>query len=243
MRLPTIQGIIKRRILVNFRAEPNAIQRILPSQFRPKLHNGNAIAGICLIRLEQMRPLYAPEFVGLASENAAHRIAVLWDDGETGETREGVYINRRDTDSFINAAVGGTLFPGEHHKAHFDIEESESEINFAMQSNDQEVSVEIKGKIEDALPETSVFSSLAEASNFFEAGSLGFSVTRDAHSLDGVTLHTKEWKVAPLKISFVRSSVYDDKNVFSKGEIQFDHALIMQNIKHEWHNAPSFELK
>ncbi len=241
MRLPTIQGVIKRRILVNFRAEPAAIQRILPGSFRPKLQNGLAIAGICLIRLEHMRPLYAPEFVGLASENAAHRIAVLWD--ENGKRREGVYINRRDTDSFINAAVGGTLFPGEHHKAHFEIEETASEIDFAMKSDDEEVSVEVKGKVADALPETSVFSSLAEASKFFEAGSLGFSVTHDVHSLDGVTLQTKEWKVAPLEISLVRSSFYDNESIFAKGEIEFDHALIMRDIKHEWHSAPSFALK
>jgi hypothetical protein len=242
MRLPTIQGIIKRRILVNFRAEPTVIQRILPQCFRTKLHKGLAIAGICLIRLEQMRPRCAPEFVGLRSENAAHRIGVMWEDADTGETREGVYINRRDTDSFINATVGGTLFPGKHYKAHFDIQETESEINFAMQSNDRKVSVEIKGKVEDTLPETSVFSSLAEASKFFEAGSLGYSVTHDAHSLDGVSLQTKEWKVAPLEISFVHSSFYDDENIFPKGSIKFDHALVMRNITHEWHGAPSFEL-
>ena len=242
MRLPVIQGVIKRRILVNFRAEPNVIQSILPSCFRPKLHNGLAIAGICLIRLEQMRPLYAPEFIGLASENAAHRIAVLWNDAETGETREGVYINRRDTDSFINAAVGGTLFPGEHHKAHFEVEETESTINFAMESDDHEVSVQIKGEIADALPQNSIFPSLPAASKFFETGSLGFSVTHDAHSLDGVTLQTKEWKVAPLEISSVRSSFYDDELVFPTGAIEFDHALIMRDIKHEWHSAPSFEI-
>lgn len=243
MRLPTIQGIIKRRILVNFRAEPNVIQRILPHGFRPKLHNDLAIAGICLIRLEQMRPRFAPEFIGLSSENAAHRIAVLWNDAATGEAREGVYINRRDTDSFINATVGGTLFPGEHHRAHFEIEETENEIDFAMKSNDRKVSVETKGKIADVLPATSGFSSLAEASNFFETGSLGYSVTHNAHSLDGVSLHTKEWKVAPLEVSSVYSSFYDDETIFPKGEIEFDHALIMRDIKHEWHSAPSFELK
>ena len=243
MRLPTIQGIIKRRILVNFRAEAGTVQHILPAAFRPKLHDGYAIAGICLIRLEQMRPLYAPEFIGLASENAAHRIAVVWNDAKTGESKEGVYINRRDTDSFINAAVGGTLFPGEHHKAHFEIEETACAINFAMQSDDHQVSVEIKGEIKDALPQTSIFSSLAEASKFFEAGSLGYSVTHNAHSLDGVTLQTKEWKIAPLGISTVRSSFYDDKSIFPADEIEFDHALIMRNIKHEWHSAPSFEVK
>ena len=55
MRLPTIQGLIRRRILANFRVDPEAVQRLIPARFTPKLHNGFAIAGICLIRLEEMR--------------------------------------------------------------------------------------------------------------------------------------------------------------------------------------------
>ena len=241
MRLPTIQGIIKRRILVNFRADANVIQQILPAQFRPKLHDGRAIAGICLIRLEQMRPKFAPEFVGISSENAAHRIAVLWD--ENGATREGVFIPRRDTGSALNHLVGGTIFPGEAHKATFTVEETGGAIDFAMRSDDRNVAIEFEGKNAEELPETSVFPSLAAASNFFEPGAFGFSATSDAHRLDGVMLQTKEWRVDALDLSFVRSSFYDDTNIFPSGSIEFDHALVMRNIKHEWHSTPSFELK
>ena len=60
MRIPVIKGTIKRRLLVNFRADPTVVQRILPSLFRPKLHEGHAIVGICLIRLEQVRPRGLP---------------------------------------------------------------------------------------------------------------------------------------------------------------------------------------
>ena len=53
MRLPIIQGVIRRRILANFRVDPEIMQREIPARFRPKLQNGFAVAGICLIRLEQ----------------------------------------------------------------------------------------------------------------------------------------------------------------------------------------------
>ena len=78
MRLPVIQGTIGRRILANFRVDPEVMQRELPARFRPKLQAGHAIAGICLIRLEHVRPRTMPEIVGLSSENAAHRVAVTW---------------------------------------------------------------------------------------------------------------------------------------------------------------------
>ena len=85
MRLPTIRGLIRRRLLVNFRVNAEVMQRFLPAPFRPKLHHGYAIAGICLIRPEQVRPAGLPACLGISSENAAHRIAVLWDE-PSGET-------------------------------------------------------------------------------------------------------------------------------------------------------------
>src|SRR5678816_666686 len=97
MRMPNVHGVIRRRLLVNFRVDPAVIRRWLPSPFQPKLQDGHAVAGICLIRLEQIRPKFVPSVLGISSENAAHRIAVTWEDA-TGP-HEGVYIPRRDSNS------------------------------------------------------------------------------------------------------------------------------------------------
>jgi hypothetical protein len=235
MRLPVIRGIIRRRILANFRIDPEIMQREIPSRFRPKLHNGFAVAGICLIRLEHIRPRSMPAIIGLNSENAAHRVAVVWDEG--GMTREGVFISRRDTSSQINHLLGGRVFPGEHHQASFVVTESDSEISVAMKSVDTKARVEILARIARSLPRTSIFSSLADASSFFEGGALGYSVTSDPGRLDGLKLETKEWRVEPLDIEQIYSSYFSDETRFPKGKIEFDHALIMRNLAHEWHNA------
>ncbi|MDQ2746602.1 MAG: DUF2071 domain-containing protein [Acidobacteriota bacterium] len=241
MKLPTLQGIIKRRILVNYRAEPETIQKILPPQFRPKTFNGKAIAGICLIRLERIRPQFAPEFVGISSENAAHRIAVEWE--ENGEKREGVFIPRRDTDSLINHFGGGTIFPGEHHSADFSVTESADKIDFSMKSKDEKVQLELKGSVSADLPRNSIFSSIAEASAFFEKGSLGYSVTKNGKDLDGIYLEIEDWQVEALNLDSIHSNFYEDQTVFPAGSIEFDHALLMRDIVHKWQSAPSFELK
>lgn len=241
MRLPTIEGIIRRRILVNYRVDPMVIQRLLPSRFRPKLYEGRAVAGVCLIRLEHIRPKILPAFIGINSENAAHRIAVLWDD-EQGVPREGVFIPRRDTNSEINHLMGGRIFPGEHNKAAFTVQETDTEISFSMDSRDGKVKVDLAGRISDALPNSSVFPSLSAASSFFETGSLGYSVTGDAHRLDGLELETKEWRVEPLTLDRVNSSFFADEERFPKGSAEFDHALIMRNIAHEWHSASDLYL-
>jgi uncharacterized protein YqjF (DUF2071 family) len=234
MRLPVIQGIIRRRILANFRVNPETMQREIPSRFQPKLQNGMAVAGVCLIRLEHIRPRLMPEIIGLNSENAAHRVAVTWD--EDGVTREGVFISRRDTGSQVAHLAGGRIFPGEHHHASFAVTDSGTEISLAMKSDDAAVALEIAGKTALALPSTSVFSSLAEASSFFEGGSVGYSVTSDPGRLDGLKLATREWRVEPLEVNRIYSSYFSDESKFPKGTVEFDHALIMRNVRHEWHS-------
>ena len=235
MRLPTIQGVIRRRILANFRIDPKVMQRHLPNLFRPKVHNGFAVAGICLIRLEHIRPRLMPEIMGLNSENAAHRVAVLWDDQSI--SREGVFISRRDTNSQLNHLLGGRIFPGEHHQASFKIADSGSEISFAMKSTDAQVVVDLQGSVGKELPSSSIFSSLEKASSFFEPGSLGYSVTSERGRLDGLRLETKEWRVEPFQINRIYSSYFSDERNFPIGSIEFDHALIMRNVAHEWHGA------
>ena len=103
MKIPKIEGVIERRLLINFAADPEIIRQIIPFPFRPKLYQDKSIVGICLIRLKQIRPSGLPSFLGISSENAAHRIAVEWT--EDGETKEGVFIPRRDSSSFFNIST------------------------------------------------------------------------------------------------------------------------------------------
>ena len=49
-----MSGTIRRRVLLNYRADPQIIQAQLPPQFRPQLHKGHAVVGVCLIRLEKI---------------------------------------------------------------------------------------------------------------------------------------------------------------------------------------------
>lgn len=115
MNIPAIHGFIERRMLINFAVAPEYIEKILPNPFRPKLYKGKAIAGICLIRLKNIKPKGFPDFIGVNSENGAHRIAVEWNDN--GKIKEGVYIPRRDTSLKLNAFIGGKIFPGKHYLA------------------------------------------------------------------------------------------------------------------------------
>ena len=233
MRIPVIKGVIDRRILVNYRIDPEVMARRLPAPFRPKVIGGQAIGGICLIRLKRVRPRFLPMPFGLRSENAAHRIAVEWD--TDGGIREGVYIPRRDTDSRLNSLVGGRLFPGEHHHARFTVEESEERFSLTMHSDDDETRVTVVARLTDDFPTDSAFASLDEASAFFESGSLGYSATRSPGRFDGLELQCRNWHVQPLSVEQVESSFFQDTANFPAGSVAFDCALLMRGISHEWH--------
>ncbi len=233
---PTMHGLIDRRMLVNFRVRPDVVSNLLPPYFRPKLVKGWAMAGICLIRLKDIRPQCFPALCGLTSENAAHRIAVEWD--ENGFAREGVFIPRRDTSSVLQAFAGGRLFPGVHHVATFDLTEQDDEFQLQMRSDDGVTFVQVEAHRASKLPATSIFASLDEASEFFARGSMGYSATRNPNCCDGLELFTSRWEVEPLDVRSVRSSFFDDLSRFPKGTIHFDCALLMRNIEHEWHVLP-----
>jgi hypothetical protein len=237
MALPTIHGVMRRRILVNYRVDPALMQRLLPAPFQPKLLGGAALAGICLIRLEELRPKPLPAAMGMSSENAAHRVAVQWTT-PSGEQREGVYIPRRDSNSIVNYLVGGRLFPGEHHRAQFEIVDKAGAIDLSMHSLDREVSVDVRGTRSVGLPRSSHFASLQEASDFFEKGAVGYSEKAQQGRFDGLCLVTRGWRVEPLAVTHVRSSFFTDPKVFPKGSVEFDCALVMRDIEHEWQRAP-----
>ena len=239
MGLPAIKGIIRRRILLNYRIAPEAVSRILPGNFRPKLAGGHAIAGICLIRLEEVRPKGLPRFLGISSENSAHRIAVEWED-DTGRMKEGVFVPRRDTDSLLNSLAGGRVFPGVHHHSRFNIRDEGREISIRINAADADKPLVVIEATESTdFPTSSVFESLEDSSRFFEAGCIGYSSRPDSCRMDGLLLKVENWRVSPLSIQKVESSYFDDTSIFPPDTIEFDHALLMRDIPHEWHSEPS----
>ena len=231
IKIPTIHGYIDRRILINYTADPMIVGKVLPPPFRPKVYKGKAIVGVCLIRLSHIKPKGLPDFIGISSENGAHRFAVEWD--QNGKTNEGVYIPRRDTSLLLNTLVGGRLFPGRHYLAKFNVAESDGNYHVDFTSSDN-TRISIDAKESSELPGRSIFNDLAFASDFFERGAIGYSP--NGNKFEGMELYTFQWQVRPLEVKQVTSSFFEDESIFPKGSIVFDHALLMTKLEHEWHD-------
>ena len=236
MFVPTLSGVIDRRLLINFRVDPRVLAAILPPPFRPQIVAGYGLAGICLIRLRHVRPRHWPRWLGLASENAAHRVAVEWE--ERGQIRSGVYILRRDTDSRLNALAGGRIFPGTHHHAAFRVQEQPEQFKVEVRTR-RETLLRVEAQATDQWSAGSVFNSLPEASAFFQNGASGYSAASGRASFQGLALRCQSWHVEPLAVSLVKSLLFDDLLLFPAGTIQLDCGLLMRGIEHEWQSLPA----
>lgn len=231
--VPVLRGVIDRRILVNFRIDPGAVESVLPERFRPRTVAGTegpvAVGGICCIRLTRMRPRGVPAAVGVTSENAAHRIGVEWD--ADGETQSGVYVPRRDTSSRLNSLVGSRAF-GRHYHADFAVEESDDRYHLRMRNEAHDVGMSVTARTADAIPDDSVFADLAAASDYHECGAVGYCPAPGGDRLEGVELATDDWHVTPLAVEDVSARYFEQS--FPADAVAFDNALLMRDVGHEW---------
>ncbi|MEY2507986.1 MAG: hypothetical protein QOH01_2315 [Verrucomicrobiota bacterium] len=236
MLLDTIHGIIDRRVLLNYHIDPEVLQQVLPPGFRPKVFRGKGIGGVCMIRFRELRPRKVPAWLGLGSENAAHRIAVEWDQDDG--TKEGVFIPRRDTNSTLNKLLGGTVFPGIFDKGSFVAHETVDEISVTIRRQDGSEEAHFKGRVGQALPDTSLFDTVEQAASFFSLGATGYSATREKGHYHGMELRSLDWSIDPMEVEAAHTSFFSDRARFPEGSVELDCALVMRGIEHEWHSRP-----
>lgn len=231
-----IKGIIERRILINYRISPDTLAGILPEPFQPKLVKGYGMGGICLIRFKKMRPKGLPEFMGTSSENGTHRLCVEWRDGS--ELRNGIYIEQGFTNSRLHEFAGGKIFPRRLKYSSFKVKEGDGRYRVSFKSNEGDF-VEVDVRETPDFAENSLFKTIDEASADFQKGRIGFSPQKDGKGFDGVQLNTTNWEVSPLAVESVKSSFFLNEEYFPNGSIEFDHALLMKNIEHNWQDVES----
>lgn len=225
--LSTIHGRIRRRLLLTYRVDASVARAVVPAPFRPQLVEGSAVAGVCMIALTELRPGWFPPGVGLSTENAAHRFAVEWDDGD-GVTRSGVYITERHSSELAPVLGGGRLFPGVHRRARFDVEEGGGRFRVQMRAADVRVAADVQ--VTDGW-ESSMFGSVEDASDFYRARAIGWSPRRGGRGVEAMELASTGWAVQAARVNDVSSSFFDG---LPPGAAVLDSALVMRDIPVTW---------
>lgn len=226
----TLRAQVRRRLLISYRVDPVVAQALIPAQFRPQLVDGSAVAGVCMIGLESVRPGWFRPKIGIGTENVAHRVAVEWD--ENGVTRTGVYIVERHSSSLLPVLAGGRLFPGVQKRARFSLDETSSHFKVDMTAPGTSVSVDVRLSDEWT---SSLFPTPDDASRFYESGAVGWSPRRDGSGVEPLELTSKAWVVEPGEVLGVRSSFFD---ALPEGAAQLDSVVVMRDLPFFW-DTPS----
>lgn len=220
--VPEVQAHLRRRLLISYRLDPAVAAGLLPEGFRPQLIDGSALAGVCVLGLDAIRPPWLRMPWGLRSENAAHRMAVEWD--SAGGVQRGVFIFQRHSSAWHPVLLGGRLFPGVHRRARFTTRESGGRFELTMDAGDHslEADVEIGGEWSSGL-----FASVGEASEFYRAGRIGWSLGRDGRRVEPVALTSDAWAVEGASLHSLRSSFFD---ALPEGSAVFDSVVVMRDL-------------
>ena len=187
-------------MLLNYRADAEIVQRLLPAPLEVDKQHGHAIVGICLIRLENsLRPQGVPSVLGVSTENMAHRVAIQYP--ANGGLRPGVFIWRRETDQRLIQMLGGRHFPGVHHPADFQIVETHNRLAMDVISDDGQSDVHFSAYASEEWQPTPGFNSFNEVSDFFRKGDCGFLVLAlRGDELEGLQLKTLKWNMVPMQV-------------------------------------------
>ena len=222
-------GIMKRRLLVNWRVDPEAMRRVLPPGVTPKLVNGSAIAGLCLVALQRLRPRGVPEFLGIASENLAVRTGVVT------RSRMGVdgavLIFDRYSGSRVNAALGHLVGYGIHERGRFHVAENRLLTEISIRALAGSAIAHVRLAPTHALATESIFGSVEQASDFFRGGECGYSPTPRPGIWDCVRLHLERWDFEPMRV--LSASSTHIVRLFG-GAASIDSAFVMRDIPHTW---------
>jgi hypothetical protein len=223
-------AIIERQILVIYRASPEALAAILPAPFRPRIFRDRAIAALSMVRLKAPRPRLMPSLINTQPEHLAHQLAIEWD--ESGQTRAGWFILRRDTTA-RSPSIGGSIFPGKLNHARFHVHEDNGRYRIHCDSDDEQSHVRVDAFAADFLPKTAIFSSVEEATTFFEPATTFYTPATSTGELEGMEITPKQWPIHAMALWEAKSSLFEDAQLFPSGSLEIDCAMLLRNVEYE----------
>jgi hypothetical protein len=128
--------------------------------------------------------------------------------------------------------VGGRIFPGSHHHAAFDVNETPDSCDVSLIADKGRggVSVSVRTRRPEQFRPTPLFSTLEQASQFFRDRFDAYSATRRSTRLDGLRMTTGAWPFEPTEVVHARSTFFDDPERFPSGSAVLDSAFLMREV-------------
>lgn len=222
----TMRATITRRLLVNATVTADAVRPLLPPGCVPAAVAGTdrTLVGVCVLRVDDLRPEGVPNALGRSFEGLAHRIAIRRPDGSPG-----VHIVRRETADRLALLVGGRLFPGAHHPIELERGRGDLELHgsghggptFLVRAVDEPPSGEARSVLGDD----------AAASAFFAVANIASSPSRRAGFPEVLRMEAPPFVVRAVGVR----EVVLDRLAWALGDVppsalSFDSAFVARDV-------------
>jgi len=209
---------IRCRILAVYHADPGVVLPLLPKGCEPRLSAGRAVAVACYTRLGGAR-LLRGRTVG--TDHLAYRIAI--ERPERSDRREGTWIVRRETSSWLEARCGAKLLRGEYGRATFRLCESPFGIELSVEGEEASGESFYLRAEASGMPRGSLFPTAAALEEFL--GHQGDVRPLDVFAPEADWIDPGESFVPePLAVFEERSSFFGDARVFPPRSVVLDSA-------------------
>jgi hypothetical protein len=219
VRITPLRGVIERRLLVNYRLDPDVAKDVLPAPLQARLIGGYAVAVIALAHLGRLRPAGLPAAAGLSRESAMHGIAVEWESPRSLHT--GVFVVHRDS---VGVGTGRLVRGGPR----FSVDERIDGLRVAYTSRDRIVHVDVDVSLAPGLAGSALFRDVRAAARFLELDGAGGAAWGPA--LRGLKASAGDGCVSPARVRMATSSIFADTSVFPPGSMHLDSALLLRDI-------------
>jgi len=118
---------VRSRVLVLYRVDPGVAAGLLPAGMRPRLHHDQAVGLICFTRLGSLRSRFLPTR-GAMSDHLDYRFAVERDGTEKS------WVLHRETSSWLGGRLGERIVRGKYVRSRFEIQEGTFELELRVES-------------------------------------------------------------------------------------------------------------
>jgi len=231
-----METVFKSCFLVNFGMKPELLASLLPHPIKPDIHNGEAFLSIVISDLVDMRPTFIPKGLGFNFNQIVYR-AIVTTNGERG-----VHFLRSDADSRIMCFTGNLFSFFHFNYANILNTSTWGRHNIELTSKDKQANIKASydtSKLVYDMPESSVFSNLTAAKEFFAELYVAFSTM--SNQTTAVRIKRTNWDVSLVSDAHAKYDFMDGSDMFPKGSTRLDSIFYVQNLFYHWHTLEKLE--
>jgi hypothetical protein len=231
MNAPTMRGHLRHCWIFTWRTPIGAAQPHLPAPLELVTHGGFAFWNVVVCEVRGLRPAPLPPIVGLGYWHVAYRLHTRVR-VESGETIEGLYFVRSDSDRLIVSTAGNWLTDFRFRTARIAVAKEDGIVEGEIRSRDAKARFRLREGTPGSLSPGSPFASVGEAGDFLKYKPFALSpVGKDSVSIVRVVRNEADWRS---RIVTVEESNWQ---FFAGREVAPEVCYAVEPIDYEWRRA------